>query len=324
MIITKTPYRISFFGGGTDLKEWYSENGGFILSTSINKYCNLIIRKLEPSISYNFRVIWKEIEQEDNVNKIKHPIVREAIKLFGLQNKLSVYHEGDLPGNSGIASSSAFACGIIKALKFLNNEEISKKDLAKQAILIEREILQEAGGIQDQIATSFGGFNYIEIKQSGDFNVKPVDISPKVLKRLQKNMLFVFTGIQRNSAEHSTSKQDNIKNKKQDLLEMSKMPLMALKMLEDENFEDFGRLLHETWLLKRELASKISNNIIDDIYDKAMKNGALGGKLLGAGGGGFVLLFAKPENHQNIKNELSNFHFVDFEFENKGCHLLSL
>lgn len=321
MIITKTPYRISFFGGGTDLKEWYQENGGHILSTSINKYCNLIVRDINPCIPYNFRILWKEIEEIESVNKIKHPIVREAIKLFGMDRKLSIYHEGDLPGNSGIASSSAFSCGIVSALNSLNGTELSKKEVVQWAIKIEREILLESGGIQDQIATGYGGFNYIKIEQNGDFYVNPVNANPDLIKNLQSHLMLFYTGIQRFSSDVSVSKSNNLQNKKQDLTEMSKMPLMALQMLQNQNFEDFGKLLHETWLLKKGLSTKVSNDLIDDMYEVGMKNGALGGKLLGAGGGGFVLFFAKPENHEKIAKALENFYLINFEFENKGCHL---
>lgn len=326
MIITKTPYRISFFGGGTDLKIWYEENEGFILSTSINKYCTLVVRELEPSIPYNFRVVWRELEEENNINKIKHPIIREAIKQFPKTNKLSVYHEGDLSSNSGIASSSAFTCGILKALNELNQVEITKRELVKQAIFLEREILNEAGGIQDQIATGFGGFNYIKIGKNGDFCLNPVQISNENLQNLQNHLMLFFTGIKRNASTISAEQINNTKIRQQDLTEIAKMPLLGLKMIESTNpdFEGFGKLLHEGWLLKKNLSSKISNNIIDNIYDLAIRNGALGGKLLGAGGGGFIIIFAKPEHQKQIANALTEYDHIPFAFEEKGCHLFKI
>jgi D-glycero-alpha-D-manno-heptose-7-phosphate kinase len=326
MIITKSPYRISFFGGGTDYHTWYQEHGGAFLSTSIDKYVYITLRKMKPFFNHKYHVVWRQIEQTLTIDEIQHPVVREAFRLYNTQNeRLSLHYEGDLPGQSGIGSSSAFTCAIIQAMHALFNKHVTKFDIAKQAIHLERDILKEAVGVQDQIATAVGGFNHVTIDTNGNFAIHPLVLTQDVIDTLTSHMLLFFTGLQRNASEIASEQISSSPiTKKNELHTMAEMVGEGVKILlgEKVDYQSFGKLLHESWLLKRGLTSKITNNIIDDIYSKALNNGAIGGKLLGAGGGGFMLIFAEPHTHKAILNALSELLYIPFQFEDEGTTIL--
>jgi len=320
MIVTKTPYRISFFGGGTDYPVWYEKFGGDILSTTINHYCYITLKDLSPFFDYKYRVIWRNLDLAKTIDEIKHPVVREVLKKFNITKNLNIHYDGDLPARSGIGSSSAFTCGFIKTIYTLLNTDIDKKQLALEAIDLEQNILKENIGIQDQIATAFGGLNHIKIKKDGDFVVNPISLKNKDFALLQEHMLLFFTGLTREASDIAAEQISQTKKKEHELLKIQEMAIEALKILNQQNidFDSFGKLLHESWMLKKSLTNKISNNQIDYLYDTAKNNGAIGGKLLGAGGGGFLLIYAKPENHQKIRDSLQLMN-VPFTFSDRGA-----
>lgn len=326
MIITKSPYRISFFGGGTDYHTWYEKHGGAFLSTSIDKYCYVTLRRMKPFFEHKYRVVWRKIEEVVDIDLIEHPIVREAFRLYHCENeRLSLHYEGDLPGRSGIGSSSAFTCAVIQAVHALKEIRFTKTDIAKKAIHLEREVLKEAVGIQDQIAAAIGGFNKVMISQNGHFTVQPMMISQEVISTLEKHMLLFFTGLQRTASEVAAEQiQTAPVQKENELKRMAEMVDEAQNILfaDDIDYRLFGKLLHESWLLKRSLTSKISNSAIDAFYQKALNSGAIGGKLLGAGGGGFMLIFAEPDAHEAIRNALSDLLHIPFSFESDGTTVI--
>lgn len=322
-IIAKSPYRISFFGGGTDYHTWYEAYGGEILSTTINHYCNIVIRKFPECFENKYRVAWKILENKNTANEIEHPFVREAIQHYKFDKGLSVLHEGDLPAKSGLGSSSAFACAFIKGIHALQGKEIGKKDLAKEAIFVERSVLKENVGIQDQIAASYGGFNHISIDKKGDFDVKNVILEKEILHDLQKHLVLFFTNTTRLASQIASAQMKASKDKVNELSTMQDMVKDGMNKLSSNDFIGFGKLLHESWLLKRSLTNKISNPLIDEIYTAAIDSGAIGGKLLGAGGGGCILFVVEPNNRQRLLDALQKLIYIDFQFETKGTHIIS-
>jgi len=323
MIISRTPFRISFFGGGTDYHAWYREHGGAVLSTSINRYCYLTCRFLPPFFKEKSRIIWSRIEGVTDHGDIVHPSVRGVLQYMGVENGVEIHHMGDLPARSGLGSSSAFTVGLLNVVYALERRMAVKKELAQEAIHIEREVLKENVGCQDQIATAYGGFNKITIQQNGDFQVTPVIAPQARLEDLQRHLLMFYTGISRNASTIAAEQIKAVPNKKAELTAMRELVDEALNMLvSGSDITEFGRLLHETWKLKRSLTVGISPDFIDEIYDTARAAGALGGKLLGAGGGGFILFFAAPEYHDAIMRTLSNLLVVPFEFETGGSQIV--
>jgi len=320
MIITKTPYRISFFGGGTDLNQWFKENGGAVISTSIDKYCYISCRFLPKFFDHKFRFVYSQIEDVLNIEDIKHPAIKGLLNYLNWQDGIELHHDGDLPARSGLGSSSSFTVGMLNALSALKGNHISKHELAKQAIYIEQKILKENVGCQDQIAAAYGGFNKIEFFGENSFKVSPIIIPEVRLNKLQDNLLLFFTGISRFATEIEKSKIVNFDSKKNELTKMHEMVDVSIDILvnQEKNIDDFGYLLNEGWRYKKSLSSLVSNNEVDEIYNSALKSGALGGKLLGAGGGGFILFYAPKENHQNIIKRLSHLIHVPFKFENLG------
>lgn len=321
MLITRTPFRISFFGGGTDYYEYYSKYGGCVLSTTIDKYCYLSMRHLPPFFDYKNQITYSKIERFNNVEEINHPLVRAALCHIPV-DRIQIAYDADLPACSGIGSSSAFAVGLIQSLRAINNEYPDKTTIAKEAIFLEREFLKEAGGVQDQIAAAFGGFNRIDFTSDG-FNVKPVDISPLAKEKLQSNLFLAFTGFTRVSAEIAEKQKSNIPVKLTQLNEMKTLVSDAELLLKQEKVNDFGKLLDYTWELKRSLSDNISNSDIDSLYNFAKESGATGGKLLGAGGGGFLLLYVPEENQLNFKEATKQMKFVPFKFEEGGTKIVS-
>jgi D-glycero-alpha-D-manno-heptose-7-phosphate kinase len=325
MIITRTPYRVSFFGGGTDYHTWYEENGGEILSSTINHYNYISCRYFPPfHPEYKNRISWRILEYPEKFEDIQHKAIRGALLYYGLKNGVEISVQSDLPARSGLGSSSSFSAGLIKAIFALKGKMISKYELANETINLERNILKENVGIQDQIAAVYGGLNYIKIFKDASFCVEPVIVNKTREKLFNDHLLLFFTGISRSASDICKKQIDDTKNKITQLQCMQSMVKPALKILSDEKADlmDFGRMLHETWLLKRSLTDKISNNTIDDIYSIAIKNGATGGKLLGAGGGGFILFFAEPQYHAQIKNAVSYLIHVPIQIENQGSQTL--
>jgi len=320
MIITKTPYRISFFGGGTDLNQWFKENGGAVISTSIDKYCYISCRFLPKFFEHKYRFVYSQIEDVIKIEDIKHPAIKGLLGHLNWDQGIELHHDGDLPARSGLGSSSSFTVGVLNALNALQGKHISKNELAKQAIFIEQKVLNENVGCQDQIAAAFGGFNKIEFYGENSFKVSPIIIPEARLNKLQNNLLLFFTGISRFASEIEKSKIVNFNSKKNELTKMHEMVDVSIDILVNEakNIDDFGFLLNDGWNYKKSLSSLVSNNEVDEIYNLALKSGALGGKLLGAGGGGFILFYAPKETHKNIINKLNHLIHVPFKFENLG------
>lgn len=323
MIITRTPFRISFFGGGTDYPAWFAENGGAVLSTSIDKYCYISCRRLPPFFAHKHRIVYSNIENVREIDEIVHPSVREVFRWLGVEDGIEVHHDGDLPARSGLGSSSAFTVGLIHALRALNGQLSSKHELARDAIHVEQDLIGESVGSQDQIAVAVGGFNRIEFLRNGEFAVTPI-VMPKARRRqLEDRMLLFFTGQTRIAATIAARKIENLANRRAELEAMRAMVDEALAVLTSPNadMDDFGRLLHESWQLKRRLTDGVSTPLIDAHYAAAMAAGALGGKILGAGGGGFLLVFAPPERHDAVRAALADLVHVPFRFEDAGTSL---
>ncbi len=335
MIISKTPFRISFFGGGTDFPEFYNEYGGKVLSTTIDKYCYVNVRYLPEFFEYKDEVIYSKVEQVNDVDSIVHPMVRNALKLYDIKN-IKVYYDADLPAKTGLGTSSSFAVGLCNCLLRLKNDEIFKdinskagsynykKVLADAAIYIERTMCNEAGGIQDQIAASFGNFNLISFgkEYSSGYNVRPLDMDFELKKSLNDNLMMFFTGISRNSFEIQNNTKTNLSHNINRLLELNKLVDEAYSYLEKSQIDDFGKLLDYTWNLKKGLNTGISNNYIDDIYNEGMSAGALGGKLLGAGGGGFILFYIRKEYQDKLRGKLKNLLEIPFRFDEFGTEII--
>jgi D-glycero-alpha-D-manno-heptose-7-phosphate kinase len=322
MIISKTPYRISFFGGGTDYPSWFKENTGKILSTSINKYVYLSLRDLGPYFDYKHRIIWSKVENVNNAKFIKHNVVREMLEYFKIKNGVEIHYQGDLPARSGMGSSSSFVVGLMNAFLIKKKMKLSKMDLAKKSIMFEHKILEEIVGIQDQISASFGGFNKIDIKRNGTFGVKKIKINKNVNK-LDKNLILLFTGIHRTANE--IAGQYVSKLNKDKIIEMKEINFQveeAEQLLIKNKFDDFGRLLNEGWKLKRSLSKVISNKKIDNLYEFSMNNGALGGKLLGAGGGGFMLLYVPYHKQKKFFKKIKHVINVPFNFSEENSQII--
>lgn len=323
MVISRTPYRVSFFGGGTDYPAWYKNNGGAVLSTTINKYCYIFCRVLPPFFEHKHRIVWSKIETVKKISEIEHPAVKAILKTMAFNDGIEIHHIGDLPAKSGLGSSSSFTVGLLHAVFGLKSIMPTKLQLATQAIHIERNILKENVGSQDQVSAAFGGFNKISFNDKNKIDIQPIIMNPKRLKNLQNHFLLYFTGQTRIASEIAKIQVENTPTKKHELILMSQMVDEAIKILtQNKNLTDFGKLLHETWMIKRSLSDRITNPKIDNIYETARKAGAIGGKLLGAGGGGFMLLFAKPQDHPKIKRRLNKLLRVPFEFEEHGSEII--
>ncbi len=324
MIITRTPFRISFFGGGTDFPVWYREHGGAVLSTTIDKYCYVHCRKLPPFFDYKHKIVFFSKQEAINeISEIEHPAVREVYRFMNITEGLVMQHDGDLPSHSGLGSSSAFTVGLLNALYALQGKMISKKQLAFEAIHVEQDMIKEAVGSQDQIASAFGGFNKI-VFSSNDVAVNPITISNENLAHLHGHLMLFFTGFSRYAVDIEEEKLQTLDKKKHELRAMHRLVDSAIDILNDgvAGYDDFGRLLHENWILKKSLSDKVSTQHIDEIYDKGMAAGALGGKILGAGGGGFILFYIAPEKKEQLKNALAPLLHVPFRFDTLGSQVI--
>lgn len=323
MVITRTPFRISFFGGGTDYPVWYKEHGGSVLSTTFDKYCYIAARYLPPFFEHKHRIVYSKIENVKQTNEIQHPAVRKILEFCKIDSGVEIHHDGDLPARSGLGSSSAFTVGLVHSLSALKGFMISKQRLAKDAIYVERELLKENVGSQDQVAVAYGGFNKITFNADGGFKIEPITLKTGKIQQLQNHMMLFFTGMPRFASEIAAQQIDNIPNKKKELNAMKEMVEEAIKILnENRDLLEFGKLLHESWRLKISLAKKISNSQIDNIYDTSLRAGAIGGKLLGAGGGGFIIFFVPPQMQQKVRAALKGLLEVKFAFENTGSHII--
>jgi D-glycero-alpha-D-manno-heptose-7-phosphate kinase len=323
MIISKTPFRISFFGGGTDYPAWYEQNSGAVLSTTIDKYCYISMRYLPPFFEHKHRIVYSLIENVKKVEEIRHPVVKALLKLYKVNKGLEIHHDGDLPARSGLGSSSAFTVGMLNSLHALQGKIIAKRELAKQAIYVERGILKENVGSQDQIAVAFGGFNKIVFHNDHNFRLEPITLHKNRVAVLQDHLMLVFTGLSRFASDIAAEQIRNTVDRKKELTVMKGMVDRAVEIMNTgEDVMEFGKLLHEAWQLKKKLSMKISNPSIDSIYSAALKHGAVGGKLLGAGGGGFMLLFVPPEKRKAVKQVLKKFLEVKFAFESDGSQIV--
>ena len=324
MIITRTPFRVSFFGGGTDYPLHYKEHGGAVLSTSINKFCYISCRYLPPFFDYQYLLRYHFREEVNKVSEIEHPSVRECLKYLKMSKGIEMVHTGDIPALSGIGSSSAFTVGFLHTLYALKGRMVTKRQLASEAIHVEQNLIKENVGSQDQVAAAFGGINKIEFGGSKEFFVRPITISDEKLNYLQSCLMFFFTGLTRKASEIVGEQIRNTPNKKKELQILSGMVGEATNLLDGsiDNYEDFGKLMHEQWMIKRDLSSLVTTPKIDEIYNTALKAGAIGGKLCGAGGGGFMILFAKPEAHSRIKEKLKDLLLVPINFEMMGSQTI--
>ncbi len=322
MIITKTPFRMSFFGGGTDFNGFFNEHGGAVLSTTFDKFAYVTVRKLPPFFDYKTHITYSKEEKVNETSQIVHPAIRNAMQWLNLDN-IRMTYEADLPARSGLGTSSSFAVGMLSAFYALKGQYADKRKLADDAIYLERTLCKESGGIQDQIAASFGGFNRINFSRDG-YSVNPLIMSSERKKDLNNHLLLFFTGFSRFSSDIQKGTEKSMKDKTQQLLEMYALVDDAEKILVDKNtsLDEFGKLLDYTWKLKRGISSGISTDSIDEQYSKAIDAGALGGKLLGAGGGGFLLFYVPLEKQEAVKKALEGQMYVPFKFENEGTKVI--
>ena len=328
LIISRTPFRISFFGGGTDFPEWFENNNGLTISTTINKYCNILVRYLPPFFDFKYRLRYYKTELVKNKNQIKHPTINKIIKNFYKGNKgLEVIHYADLPARSGLGASSAFSVGLLKAIYDLNKKKISNSEIADKIINLEKYELKESCGFQDQVSCSIGGFNEIYFSKKKKFDIKKSQISIVKKKLLEQSITLFFTGISRNANKIERSKINNISCNKNYFNEIYNLALEAKSTFNSKNEKDFIKdisyLMNENWKLKKSLSRNVTNNKIDDIYDFALKNGAYSGKILGAGGGGFLLFFTKnSKDKKRLIEKMSKYTYVEIKFSEDGCKSL--
>jgi D-glycero-alpha-D-manno-heptose-7-phosphate kinase len=323
MIISRTPYRISFFGGGTDYPGWYREHGGTVLATTINKYCWLTCRYLPPFFEHRFRIVYSRTETCQSVDEIQHPAVREGLKLVDIHRGIELHYDGDLPARSGMGSSSAFTVGLMHVLHALKGEMVSKQQLARESIRLEQELLKENVGSQDQVLAAYGGFNHVVFTANGDILVRPVTVAPSRLWELQDHLMLLYTGIARTASEVAGTYVHGFEDRRRQLRILKDLVEESLSILTGNgDISAFGGLLHESWVAKRSLSNSVSNSAVDALYDEARAAGAVGGKLLGAGGGGFLLLFVPPDRQALVKERLPGLLSVPIKFEFTGSHVI--
>ena len=323
MIITRTPYRVSFFGGASDYSAWYQEHGGCVLTTTIDKYLHLSARFMPPFLGTKYRVMWSKIEAVNSRAEIQHAGVRGCLEYLGIDEGFEINHAGDLPARSGLGSSSGFTVGMLHALHALQGRHIPKPELARQAIEVEQEVLKETVGIQDQIECAYGGLNLIEIERDGTWHLRPVILPAQRLYAFQAHCMLYFTGLQRHASEIAKEQVQGFASRAPALKAMQAMAPQGLRILTDSGpLERFGELLHDGWLIKRGLSEKVSSDEIDETYRMALQAGAIGGKLLGAGGGGFMLLFARPSDQPRVRAAMEPLLEVPVVFERSGTQII--
>ena len=325
MIIARAPYRLSFFGGGSDYPAWYRTEGGAVLSTTIDKYCYLTVRHLPPFFTTKHRVVWSHVETVSTVAEILHPTVREGMRFLDFDDSvgLEIHHQGDLPARAGMGSSSSFAVGLVQALTAFRGQMIGKQELARKAIELEQERMGDNVGSQDQVAAAYGGLNRIEFQRGGEIIVDPVTVAPTRIADLQERLLLFYTGTSRLASEVAADVVANLSERKAVVQRMCAMVDEGVQILaSDGDIDAFGALLHEAWSLKRQLSPRVASLVVEDVYQKAMKHGALGGKLLGAGGSGFMVFFVPPRRREAVLRALQGYLHVPFAFENEGSRII--
>ena len=323
MIISRTPFRISFFGGGTDYPGWYREHGGAVLATTIDKYCYLTCRYLPPFFEHRIRVVYSKIETCQTVDQIEHPAAREVLRYLGFERGVEIHHDGDLPARSGMGSSSAFTVGLLLALHGLKGHMPSRQQLANESIEVEQKILKEAVGSQDQVLASHGGFNHVVFRPSGEISVQPMTLRPERVAELQAHLMLFYTGIRRTASDVARTYSNASRTKTRELRALPDLVGEAMAALNGgRSIAAFGRLLHEAWMAKRRLSPSVSNRVTDEIYEAARSAGAIGGKLTGAGGGGFMLLFVPPAKQKRVREALSHLLCLPFSFESSGTQIV--
>jgi D-glycero-alpha-D-manno-heptose-7-phosphate kinase len=323
MIISRTPFRISLFGGGTDYPAWYRKHGGTVLGTTIDKYCYLTCRYLPPFFEHRIRVVYSKIENCQTADEIAHPAVREVLRHLNIDRGVEIHHDGDLPARSGMGSSSAFTVGLLHALYALKGYIPSKQQLATESIYIEQEVLKETVGSQDQILAAYGGFNHITFLPNDEFSIRPVTIPSERMQELNSYLMLFYTGIKRRASDVAGSYVNDIESRKHQLHIMEDLVEESISILNSgQGIIRFGELLHEAWQAKRSLSSMVSNDSVDELYQHALTGGAIGGKLTGAGGGGFFLLFVPPSKQSKVKEALRGLIHVPFKFEFSGSQII--
>lgn len=324
MIMSRAPFRISFFGGGTDYPVWYNEHGGAVLAGSINKYCYVTVRYLPPFFDHKYRIRYTEREEVQSISQIKHPSARECLAFLNFDRGVEIQHNSDLPAGIGLGSSSTFTVCLLNALYALKGKMVTKRQLALEAMHIEQDIIKENVGSQDQTIAAFGGLNKIEFGGQHQIQVQPVTFDAQYLQFFQDHLMLFFTGFSRTASEIAGEQIRQTPNRKNELKRMLGMVDEAISILNSgsSDLTDFGRLMHDSWMLKRSLTNKITNTVIDEIYETAIKAGALGGKLLGAGGGGCMLFFVKPEDRPKVREALEKLLYVPFRFEDLGSQVI--
>jgi D-glycero-alpha-D-manno-heptose-7-phosphate kinase len=323
MIITRTPFRVSFFGGGTDYPGWYRVHGGSVLATTINKYCYLTCRYLPPFFEHRFRIVYSKTETCRTVDEITHPAVREVLRYLKIDRGVEIHHDGDLPARSGLGSSSAFTVGLLNALYGLKGQIASKNQLAMETIHIEQELIKEAVGSQDQVLAAYGGLNHISFLPSGEFSVRPMTLTRERTQELNAHLMLFYTGIQRTASDIAQTYTQDLKSKERQMRLLGLLVNEAIAVLTGkQDICEFGRLLHESWQAKQGLSAKVCNSHVEGLYEQALSAGAIGGKLIGAGGGGFMLLFVEPENQPRVVKKLTRLIHVPFKFESSGSQTI--
>ncbi|HEV2358061.1 MAG TPA: kinase [bacterium] len=323
MIVTRTPFRVSFFGGGTDYPAWYREHGGAVLATTIDKYSYLTCRYLPPFFEHRIRIMYSKIEMCQHLDEIQHPAVREVLRHVGIERGVEIHHDGDLPARSGMGSSSAFTVGLLHALYALKGQMPSKQQLALESVFIEQERLKEAVGSQDQVLAAYGGLNHIVFSRDGKISVNPVTLHADLIDELNSHLMLFYTGISRTASDIAESYIQRTSTNGHHMQAIGEMVEEGLAILnEGKDLARFGRLLHDAWEAKRSLGARVSNREIDGLYDQARAAGAIGGKLTGAGGGGFMLLFVEPHNRQRVREQLSGLLHVPFGFSFGGSQVV--
>jgi D-glycero-alpha-D-manno-heptose-7-phosphate kinase len=323
MIVSRTPFRISLFGGGTDYPSWYQKHGGSVLSATIDKYCYLTCRHLPPFFDHRYRVVYSNIESVRSIDEIIHPAARETLRYMKSDHGVEIHHDGDLPARSGMGSSSAFTVGLLHSLYALKGQIPSKHQLALESIHIEQEVLRETVGSQDQVSAAYGGINHMTFLPNGEVVVRPLTVVRDRVRELNSHLMLYYTGAARTASDVAASYIETLAQRSAQFGRITRMVDEALGILTGGgDLRPLGELLHESWMIKRSLSSRVSTSLVEGVYDAARKAGALGGKLIGAGGGGFMLLFVEPERQAAVRAKLQRFLHVPFQFEFSGSQII--
>jgi len=323
MIISRTPFRISFFGGGTDYPAWYRKHGGAVLATTIDKYCYITCRYLPPFFEHKYCVIYSKMEYCQTIDEIAHPAVREVLRYLHMDRGIEIHHDGDLPARSGLGSSSAFTVGLLHALYALKGRMVGKHQLAMESVHLEQDVLKETVGSQDQVLAAYGGFNHISFLPNGEVSVRPVTVTHDRIRELNSHLMLFYTGIKRTASNVAATYVNDIEERRRQLRLMKDLVEESISIVNNgQDLTPFGELLHEAWQAKRSLSGTVSNSHVDEIYDSAISAGAIGGKLIGAGGGGFILLFVPPHRQKAVREKLNNLIHVPFKFEFSGSQII--